>query len=101
MTLRQGIDRLESDVKATRRDVEKSSAAVRGAKVSRTIENSRKRFDPVRVIEAAPITAASVALIAGILFGVTRRPTRDMLDSAARTFVISAVISAFSMLRGR
>jgi hypothetical protein len=71
------------------------------AQVSRTIENSRKRFDPVRVIEAAPITAASVALIAGILFGVTRRPTRDMLDSAARTFVISAVISAFSMLRGR
>jgi hypothetical protein len=90
MSTRDNLQTLESDVSNTRRDFEKTIG-----QINRTVENTKARFDPMRVIRSHPYAAGAAAVLIGGFLGFRGRSSKEFLTPAARTLIVSAAASAF------
>jgi hypothetical protein len=90
MSTRESLQTLESDAVSTKRDFEKTVK-----QVSRTVENAKARFDPMRAITSHPYAAGGVAIVIGAFLGFRGRSSKEFLTPAARALIVSAATSAF------
>jgi len=90
MGARENLRTLESDVVNTQRDFEKTIG-----QISQTVENTKARFDPMRVIRSHPYAAGAAAIGIGGFLGLRGRSSKEFLRPAAHALIVSGAISAF------
>lgn len=89
MGTRENLRTLESDVANTQRDFEKTIG-----QINQTVENTKARFDPMRVIRSHPYATGAAAIVIGGFLGFSGRSSKEFLRPAAHALIVSGVMSA-------